>query len=248
MHSRRTKGPKASASPPSDESLRAEERARRADMLNARVTWRARKDLAKDILVKGLLVGLALTLAGWVLDSRNAERQEAQERERATQAEVLENTRAAQAEVLENTRFARQLATTPMAETMDKPLSHLNLKGARLALLQLNCMSIEPRVGCASFQEADLSDADLHYAGLYGADFYLADLSGANLFHAILNSALLVKADLTGANLIEADLAGANLSGADLRGADLTGAALTDVCFDDATRWGDTPAPSRPQC
>ncbi len=102
----------------------------------------------------------------------------------------------------------------------------------------------------ADLREADLSGAHLSGADLYGADLYGADLYGADLHRAVLSGAVLSGAvlsgaDLSGADLSEAYLYLADLSGANLHLADLSGADLTEITYDDHTKWPDifTPPP-----
>jgi len=97
--------------------------------------------------------------------------------------------------------------------------------------------------------EYDPATPDLSGAGLAGAilnRFVLtgwilrgADLQGAQLRAADLRNVDFSGADLRNANLQAADLSGANLAGADLRGAALGGANLSEVSYDESTRWPD---------
>ncbi|MCB0210163.1 MAG: pentapeptide repeat-containing protein [Anaerolineae bacterium] len=111
-------------------------------------------------------------------------------------------------------------------------------------------------------QGKDLRGFDLSYADLSWADLSWADLSGANLTkaylsHSSLSGATLSGATLSGATLHDADLSqadlnlailtdadlslailtDADLSGADLRRAYLLGLNLTDVIYDETTKW-----------
>ena len=73
----------------------------------------------------------------------------------------------------------------------------------------------------AQIRRADLSGADLTFAGFSGADLAFSNMSGSCLTWAHLTDADLSKAELSGADLYDAQLRNANLTGADLRGADL---------------------------
>jgi hypothetical protein len=73
----------------------------------------------------------------------------------------------------------------------------------------------------AQIRRANLSDADLVFAGFSGADLAFSNLSGSCLTYANLTGADLSNADLSGADLYFAQIGNANLTGADLRGADL---------------------------
>ncbi len=75
-----------------------------------------------------------------------------------------------------------------------------------------------------TFQDADLSGADLARVVLRGADLRGVCLSGADLSGADLSGA-----DLSGADLSGATLRSVHLISADLRGAVLTGAVLADA-------------------
>jgi uncharacterized protein YjbI with pentapeptide repeats len=85
-------------------------------------------------------------------------------------------------------------------------------------------------LGDRSFQNLDLSGAELGGIDLRDADFRGSDLYGAKLMDSLLNrvnfsdSTNLAYADLSGADLSEANLSGANLEGANLEGAIAQGA------------------------
>ncbi len=102
---------------------------------------------------------------------------------------------------------------------------------------------IEPDLGRADLNRADLRGVRLNRVHLVGVNFRGATLIGANLAGAYLLGADLEGAKLNGADLIKARLNGARLSGADLRGArlngvNLTGADLTGVNLSGATLRG----------
>jgi Pentapeptide repeats (8 copies) len=84
--------------------------------------------------------------------------------------------------------------------------------------------------GDRSFQNLDLSGAELSGLDLREADFGGSDLYGAKLMDSLLNRVNfsdrtnLAYADLSGADLTEANLSGANLEGANLEGAITQGA------------------------
>ncbi len=195
-------------------------------------------DLLRDVLLAGFTTILVGGLLFWAANHL--------ENTRAARAEELENTRAAQAEVLENTRFVRGAVMTPGATL--KPFQSMELSGAQLAALPLNCPQGAPvqdvAAGCANFVQANLSGADLTDANLRGAA-----LGGADLTGAYLTGADLAAADLTGAILT-----GANLNWTDLRGADLTdayldGAVMDFTCYDSTTGWYlDYEPPNPPDC
>ena len=109
-------------------------------------------------------------------------------------------------------------------------LREANLSGADLGYAGLGGANL---IG-ANLRRADLKGAYLGEADLIGADLNEADLSGAYLSEADLSEAKLGRADLRGANLSEADLSGAGLAGADLAGADLRGANLSGAILNGA--------------
>ncbi|WP_280304989.1 pentapeptide repeat-containing protein [Nocardia abscessus] len=86
----------------------------------------------------------------------------------------------------------------------------------------------------AVVDEAIVTQADLREANLFASSLKHADLREADLSDTNLNFTNLTGADLRGANLW-----GANLSGANLEEAQLRNAILTEVKFDDNTRWPD---------
>jgi uncharacterized protein YjbI with pentapeptide repeats len=134
-------------------------------------------------------------------------------------------------------------------------LSGANLSGANLSYADL----ISANLSGADLRSADLSGANLSGANLRSADLSGANLSGANLRSANLRSANLRSADLSGANLSganlsyadlrsadlrsadlrSADLRSANLRSANLRSADLRSANLSDIRWDNDTKWSN---------
>jgi hypothetical protein len=98
-----------------------------------------------------------------------------------------------------------------------------------------------------NLSRADLSGTDLSHANLSGANLSRAnlsgtDLSGTDLSHANLSGANLSRANLSGTDLSYANLSGANLSGANLRCADLIGANLscadlTQIIYNNDTKF-----------
>jgi len=94
----------------------------------------------------------------------------------------------------------------------------------------------------ASLSGANLSEANLHHAFLSGANLYEANLSDSDLSEAYLDGVQLGGANLQRANLANASLRGthchrANLCGADLTQTNLHGAILTDIVWDEDTKW-----------
>ena len=49
-------------------------------------------------------------------------------------------------------------------------------------------------------------------------------------------------------DMVSVDLRSADLRGANFTGADLRRAVLTDVCFDDTTKWGSNTQPASSSC
>ncbi len=174
--------------------------------------WRRhRDDIVRDLFVAltaGAVVSVPIFVATAFLDRRQTSRQE-----------TLESARTEREEVLENVRFVRDRAADPNGS---KPFGGLNLRGAPLAGLDLQCTTVElpgdikPRQRCADFREADLQKADLRGADLRGADLVGADLRGAQMSVANLAGARFIDADLRGADLTAADLERADLYNADL--------------------------------
>jgi uncharacterized protein YjbI with pentapeptide repeats len=183
--------------------------------------------LKRDALAREASIGLALAIVGVLAAMWIANRQDQLARDLESASEVQENV-----------RFVRQVAIDDAAL---KPFRGLNLRDATLSGLVLRCRTPPPSPpsGCADFERADLSgadmvtiilrDADLMDAKLRGADLQAADLTGAFLRGADLSKASLVATDLTEADLVEANLTDAELFGTHLRDADLTEANLTDA-------------------
>lgn len=192
------------------------------------------RPLAREVLL-AVVVLLAGFCATFWLEARISSQQTA-----------LDDSRAQQQEVLENTRFIREVVLNPDARV--QPFQRLNLAGASLAGLDLDCRTKEDVAkvqivagggdSCANLSYANLVNADLYSANLFGADLSGANLSGAELGSAYMLNTSLSFADLAGADLsyaklfgssrwVEVNLTGADLRGADLMGADLTGANLT---------------------
>jgi len=162
-------------------------------------------------MVRDLLIALLAVIVAFTLESRIAMRQEETEERRDQQQEVLENL-----------RFVRERSGVDSPE----PFRSLRLSGSSLSGLRLGC-SERGSENCATFDEADITSADLGFADFSNASMRDVDLSKANL----------VSADLRGVDLTRADLTDASLRRTDLTDADLTDAILTDVCFDEGTIW-----------
>lgn len=82
---------------------------------------------------------------------------------------------------------------------------------------------------CASFERADLSDAQIISCALPSSNFRSANLTGASLVGCDLKKSDLSGADLSRANLAGADLSDAKLSGSNVTDANLRGTILTNV-------------------
>jgi uncharacterized protein YjbI with pentapeptide repeats len=189
--------------------------------------WRAhRGDLAKDAIIS-VVVGVALFLGACWWDARLQARQDALASAIAVRQDDLARDLANQAELLENTRFVRQVAMS--GGWRWKPFAHMNLSGAELGGLNLQCVNWRTYIGCANFLGADLHEAN----------FTDTTLRGAGLRQADLHKATLDEADLTNANLSEANLTGVagkalvRFRGANLYGATLFQARLPDNEFRD---------------
>jgi uncharacterized protein YjbI with pentapeptide repeats len=89
----------------------------------------------------------------------------------------------------------------------------------------------------ANLRASDLDESDLSNVNLSGADLERAKLYNANLSNSILTGANLQFAKMRGANLSKADLSGANLRWARLQDVKLNDAILTNVRYNDRTRW-----------
>jgi len=84
------------------------------------------------------------------------------------------------------------------------------------------------------FNHTNLSAADFERTSFCGEELGSCEMRNANLSAANLRGCDLRCVNLTGANL-----RGADLSGADLFGVTLTSTILTDVIWDQETRWPD---------
>ncbi|WP_326762741.1 pentapeptide repeat-containing protein [Streptomyces phaeochromogenes] len=138
-----------------------------------------------------------------------------------------------------------QAALTALTRTESRthvdPRERLNLQGLHLADAQLTeadltwagldgAVFTEALLYGAVFRRANLEKAVFTGAGLYGAMFMEAHLRGAVFTRADLSGAVFTRADLSGAVLTDANLSGAMLTDANLRWAVLTDADL---------RWAD---------
>ncbi|NJN01968.1 MAG: pentapeptide repeat-containing protein [Leptolyngbyaceae cyanobacterium RM1_1_2] len=101
-------------------------------------------------------------------------------------------------------------------------LTEANLQGAKLKDAQLGrvqaagAVLVRADLERSSWQEANLSAANLKNARLVWSNFAAANLTGADLTQANLQHANLQGANLTGVRLARADLTGANFAGAKL--------------------------------
>lgn len=135
------------------------------------------------------------------------------------------------------------LHETEILQKLNVSLLKADLSGVNLIYANLSGADL---IG-ANLSEANLTWANLSGAKLSGVYLSRANLSYANLSGADLNEASLFGADLTwanlsGANISRANLSGANLSWANLSGADLNGASLSEVQWDETTKWPDKAA------
>ncbi|GGA46728.1 pentapeptide repeat-containing protein [Okeania sp. KiyG1] len=132
----------------------------------------------------------------------------------------------------------------------DADLIHVNLRNANLSGAELrNTYLSGADLRSANLSGADLSGVNLRSANLSGADLFVADLSGANLSGADFSDTDLRSADLSGANLSEinlfvadlgeADLFDADLSGVNLSDANLSGVNLSNITWDQYTKWSN---------
>jgi hypothetical protein len=110
----------------------------------------AERHLVKDAIIGSLWAGVVLFLGACLWDARLEARQDALSRQIADRQDDLAKAiadrqnelardLANQAEVLENTRFVRQLAM--MKGVLLKPFANINLKGAELGGLNLQCVN-----------------------------------------------------------------------------------------------------------
>jgi uncharacterized protein YjbI with pentapeptide repeats len=117
-------------------------------------------------------------------------------------------------------------------------LGLLNLDGQALVLRDFDSAVLEgtslraTNLSQANFCWAILTAADLSHTYLFMADLSFSELSGADLSGADLSGCRLNYATLT-----NADLSGATLGNTDLDGANLSEANLTDIEFNDSTRF-----------
>lgn len=188
-------------------------------------SWWARNAdaLTRDLGV-GLLVGVLVLIAGFVWDSRLAERDE-----------INTERLAMNAEMLENVRFLRNLDSRPNAP---KPLRDLYLRGAVATDLVLTCPG-ETSLGASCPR---LDGADLRESNLAGGEFERASFSGARLNNARLQFTRFTSSYLLGSDFSGADLSDSIITKTDLRSVDFSRAKterwiLRDVCYDDATVW-----------
>jgi uncharacterized protein YjbI with pentapeptide repeats len=112
---------------------------------------------------------------------------------------------------------------------------------------------VQARLEHARFRDAGFDSVNADQAVLSWADFQHANLRRTRFKHAELSHAKFRGANMTHVDLTSADLRGANFTRADLRGADFTGAdlrkaVLTDVCFDQRTKWGSNSPPASSSC
>lgn len=191
--------------------------------------WRAQKgELARDAII-GFVVGVVLFLGACWWDARLQARQDALASAIADRQDGVARDLANQAEVLENTRFVRQLAM--MKGVLLKPFANIDLKGAELGGLNLQCVNWRTYTGCANFFGADLHEADLRATNLRGAGLIQADLYSATLDEANLTNVDLSEANLTGVG----GKAFARFRGAQFYGATLFQAQLADNDFRDTS-------------
>lgn len=107
-------------------------------------------------------------------------------------------------------------------------LTESNLEGAFLSNGNLQQATLKNSV----LARTNLNAGDLNRANLSYSDLSLASLKGANLHAAKLIGCKLAFTELDAADLSEADL-----SGADLRNAQLISADLSNISFNERTRW-----------
>ncbi|NES68169.1 MAG: low-complexity protein, partial [Okeania sp. SIO2D1] len=142
-------------------------------------------------------------------------------------------------------------ANLSAAKLSDANLSGANLSGANLSGANLiHANLIHANLSGANLSGANLSGAKLSDANFSGANFSGADLSFADLILADLSDAKLIHANLSFADLSDAKLIHANLSGADLSDAklihanlsdaDLSDADLSNIQWDNQTKWSNT--------
>lgn len=125
-------------------------------------------------------------------------------------------------------RASLYLASLDGANLDRASLDGANLDGASLYLASLNGANLDG----ASLDRARLDRANLNGASLYLARLYLARMDGASLDGANLDEANLDRANLDRANLDRASLNGANLYWASLYVAN-----LSNISWDEQTKW-----------
>ena len=141
------------------------------------------------------------------------------------------------------------------AELLDADLSgvvpggvHLGpsiFQGAHMRRTRL----IQARLPMADFRKATLLYARANEADLSGGDFRNAYLKGTYFKRADLRYANFSGANMVpDGDMVSVDLRSADLRGANFTGADLRRAVLTDVCFDDTTKWGSNTPPASSSC
>lgn len=158
---------------------------------------------------------------------------------RAIRDEAKQKAQARHDEQLGNLVFVRQLSSADPEQA--RPFSYMDLEGMALVGLELPG---------ADFAYANLTDTRMMETDFTGADFSATTLVNADLAYADLTNARLSGdrfATDDGARHVGADLTHATLLGTNLTGADLSGANLTDIYYDESTRWpvGFQPPPSR---
>jgi uncharacterized protein YjbI with pentapeptide repeats len=104
---------------------------------------------------------------------------------------------------------------------------------------------VQARLDGADFKYAQLSDVKADQALLSHADFRNAILGSAQ---SRFQRADLRDANFRGALMAHVDLTSADLRGADFTRTDLSKVVLTDVCFDDTTKWGSNTPPASSSC
>ena len=134
---------------------------------------------------------------------------------------------------LQKVAAARQRSLTPN-------LNNVDLQGADLIGADFSEMSLRE----VNLSRANLSEASLRHSNLTGAQLRQANLSDTNLSEAILSRANLAganlqRANLNGTHLVGANLSNVELSGANLRWADLSDANLSQIHYDQDTKWPD---------
>ncbi|SNS32783.1 Uncharacterized protein YjbI, contains pentapeptide repeats [Geodermatophilus pulveris] len=187
------------------------------------------RDLVIALLVALLGVGLTFLLDNLIarrqadLDNRIAERQEKLDSEIANRQEVLENL-----------RFVRERAGDPNSF---KPFSGLNLAGANLRGLRLDCPTPEGPT-CADFSGAILTDVDFEGANVSNATFEGARLQRARFFAATAIGVEFWRADLREASLDRTSFSDASFANANLTGAAIVAASMNSVSFEEANLTG----------